>query len=288
MARSNKKHYPVVRTGRLFRQSPDPIGPKLQVSVEQLLSKTNRRLYRQSRYYDMKIDLDPTATRPVDVFVLSDSWMVERALKMGYAMYLENSEAARDRLKDNAIARWEDYRVLSGAGITIANPLQYSELFVPDELDEGEFDITFVVDAAGNQKAFTWGSATASRYSLLEEYDKAGNATQDPTFSTGDMPYDDLMADDSQVTGSNLQNRGNIPPYSPNGVNATQTWVKVATLQADSQAQKLSTGFFIAPCGIVLLQDAISPTGQAVIEGDLSWTVKAGDYKGVHAPSMLE
>ena len=288
MARSKKNRYPVVRTGRLFRQSPDPIGPKLQVSVEQLLSKTNRRLYRQSRFYDMKIDLDPTATRPVDVFVLADSWMVERALKMGYAMYLENSEAARDRLKDNAIARWEDFRVLSGAGVTIANPLQYSELFVPDELVQGEFDLTFVVDSAGTQKAFSWGPATLSRYSLLEEYDKAGNATQDPTFSTGDMPYDDLMADDSQTTGSNLQNRGNLPPYDATGVNATQTWVKICTLQADPQAQKLSTGFFTAPCGIVLLQDAISPTGQSVIEGDLQWTVKSGDYKGVHAPSMLE
>ena len=288
MARNNKKTYPVVRTGRLFRQSPDPIGPKLQISAEQLLSKTNRRLYRQSRYYDMKIDLDPTATRPVDVFVLADTWMVERALKMGYAMYLENSEAARDRLKDNAIARWEDFRVLSGAGVTIANPLQYSELFTPDELDVGEFDVTQVVDSNNTTREFTWGVGSGTKYSLLEEYDKAGNASQDPTFSTGDMPYDDLMADDSAAMGEDLQNRGNKPPYDPTGVNASKTWVKICTLQADAQAQKLSTGFFTAPCGFVLLADAISPVGQSVIEGDLQWTVKSGDYKGVHAPSMLE
>jgi len=288
MARSKKNRYPVVRTGRLFRQSPDPIGPKLQVSVEQLLSKTNRRLYRQSRYYDMKLDLDPNATRPVDVFVLADTWMVQRALKMGYAMYLENSEAARDRLKGNAIARWEDFRVLSGAGVTIANPLQYSELFVPDELDQGAFLNTFVEDSTGTTRSFTWGPGAGSKYSLLEEYDKAGNAQSSPDTITSDMPYDDLMADDSGAMGTNLQIRGNAPPYDAIGVNATQTWVKLCTLQADSQAQKLSTGFFTAPCGMVLLQDAISPTGQYVVEGDLQWTVKAGDYKGVHAPSMLE
>ena len=288
MARSNQNHYPVVRTGRLFRQSPDPIGPKIQVSIDQLLSKTNRRLYRQSRYFSMKLDLDPMATRPIDVFALSDSWMVERALKMGYDMYLENSEDERDRLKGNAIARWSDFRVLSGANITIANPLQYSEALVQSELTAGEFDNTIVVDAAGTPKNFSWGPANSSRYSLLEEYDKAGNAQNAPDTSTGDMPYDDLMADDDAAMATSLQTRGNVPPYDSTGVNGGQAWVKVATLQADAQAQKLSTGFFTAPCGIVLLQDAADPLVQPVTVEDLTWSAKAGDYKGVHAPSMLE
>jgi hypothetical protein len=287
MARNNKKHYPVVRTGRLFRQSPDPIGPKIQISFDQLLSKTNRRLYRQSRYYDVKIDLDVNASRPIDVFMLCDSWMTERALKMGYDMYLENSGEERARIKGTSMARWEDFRVLSGANITIVNPLQYSQGFVLDELAEGEFTNTIVVDAAGTSKNFSWGPATASRYSLLAEYDKAGNASQSPDTSTGDMPYDNLQADDSATMAGLLQTSGSNPPYDANGVNATAGWVKVATLAADA-AQKLSTGFFTAPCGIVLIQDAIDPSTTSVFEGDLQWTVKSGDYKGVHAPSMLE
>ena len=288
MARKNNKHYPVVRSGRLFRQSPDPIGPKCEVAFDQLLAKTNRRLYRQSRFYSVKLDLDANATRAVDVWALADSWMVERALKMGYDMYLENSEAARDRLKEDAIARWEDFRVLSGAAITIANPLQYSEDQTPDELASGEFLTTFVEDASGAARSFTWGGGTASKYSLLEEYDKAGNAQSSPNTTTADMPYDSLMADDSQAMGTNLQNRGNAPPYDANGVNAAKTWVKIATLDAASTAQKLSTGYFTAPCGIVLLADVLAPTSQPVVIEDLQWTVKAGDYKGVHAPSMLE
>lgn len=288
MARKNMKHYPVVRNGRLFRQSPDPIGPKLELNAEQLLSKVNRRLYRQSRYYNLKLDLDPDATRSIDVFVLADSWMVERALKMGYEMYLENSQAARDRLKDSQLARWEDFRVLSGASITQANPLQYAENGTPDELANGEFAITEVEDANGITKTFSWGGSFSTRYGLLEEYDKAGNASTTPTVSTGDMPYDTLMADDSAAMANDLQQRGNQPPYDANGVNANKTWVKVATLDATSPAQRLSTGFFVAPCGIVLLSDHLDPTKTPVAESDIAWTVKAGDYKGVHAPTMLE
>jgi len=286
MASKNKKRYPVVRTGRLFRQSPDPIGPKLQISVEQLLSKTNRRLYRQSRYYEMKLDLDPNATSATDVFVLADTWMVERALKMGYDMYLENSADERARIKESNIARWEDFRVLSGANITIANPLQYNHTQTPDELNDGEFLTTLVRDSAGAARSFTWGSPSSSRYSLLEEYDKAGNSQPSPDTSTGDMPYDNLMADNNADMANALQTIGNLPPYDANGVAAGKTWIKICTLDATSQAQKLSSGYFCAPCGIVLLQNHI-PTNP-VVESDIQWTVKAGDYKGVHAPSMVE
>ena len=154
------------------------------------------------------------------------------------------------------------------------------------ELAAGEFDITQVVDSNSVVRQFTWGTGSASKYSLLSEYDKAGNATQDPTFSTGDMPYDDLMSDDSAQMGEDLQNRGNKPPYNATGVNADSQWVKVATLSAGA-AQRLSTGFFKAPCGIVLITAGVAGT-EVVTTGSLSWTVKSGDYKGVHAPSLLE
>jgi len=268
----------------MFRQSPDPIGPNFQISFEQMLSKTNRRLYRQSRGYDVKLDIDAGSTLTYNVFALSDSWMNERALKMGYSMYLENGADERDRLKGSSIARWEDFRVVSGADITIVNPLQYSEQLVPDELTAGEFDNTIVVDAAGVAKNFSWGPATGIRYSLLEEYDKAGNAQSSPATATGDMPYDDLMADDDATMANALQVRGNAPPYDADGVNAAETWVKVGVLSAGT-AQKLSTGFFKAPCGFVLITTA---TGVPADESKLEWTVKAGNYKGVSAPSLLE
>lgn len=283
MARKKDEHYPVVRQGRM-----DLTGavttPEIEINIEQYLSKVNRRLYRQSRAYAVKLDLDPDATQTIDVYVLNDSWMTHRALKMAYDMYLENSEDERVRLKENAIARWEDFRVTSGLAFQQINPVQFNNVLAPTELASGEFSITTVEDAAGTSRSFTWGAGTASKYSIIEEYDKAGNAQSSPVTSTGDMPYDDLMADDSATQAASLQNKGNKPPYDENGVNADRQWVKVASLGTGT-TQRLSTGFFNAPCGIVLIKDQ----GGAITQfGKVAWTVKSGDYKGVHAPSMLE
>lgn len=283
MARKESKHYPVVRKGKMDRQTP-VTDPAIEISLNAFLSKTNRRLYRQSRYYTAKIDLDVNAAQAVDVFVLSDSWMTHKALQMGYSMYQENSKDERARLNDDSIARWEDFRVTSGTTFQLVDPVQYSNTLAPTMLAAGSFLNTFVEDATGVTKSFTWGAGGASRYSLIEEYDKAGNAQSMPTTSTGDVPYDDLLADDSAAMANNLQNRGDNPPYDQNGVNADRQWVKVATLGTGA-TQKLSTGFFTAPCGIVLIKEPGSATVNAAT---LTWEVKAGDYKGVHAPSMLE
>lgn len=284
MAKNRKdEHYPVVRQGRMDLTGPS-LTPEIEINIEEYLSKCNRRLYRQSRNYVTKLDLDPDATQTIDVFVLNDSWMTERALKMAYSMYLENSEDERSRLKETAIARWEDFRVQSGVNFQQVNPVQFNNALAPVELTGGEFSTTTVEDNAGTTRSFSWSAGTASKYSIIEEYDKAGNANAMPNTSTGDMPYDDLMADDSATMAANLQGKGNLPPYDATGVNGDRQWVKVATLGTGA-TQRLSTGFFTAPCGIVLIKDQ----GGAIVQfGKLAWSVKSGDYKGVHAPSMLE
>ncbi len=287
MARmKSTEHYPVVRAGRLDYTGP-AVTPQIELNIEQYLSKTNRRLYRQSRCYSVKLDIDAGSTQTYNVYALNDSWMTERALKMGYDMYLENSQAARDRLKGKNIARWEDFRVLSGTGFQQVNPTQYAfPTLTPVQLAAGEFSTTEVEDAAGTARSFTWGAGAANRYSLLQEYDKAGDAQRSPTNVTNDMPYDSLMADDSAAMATDLQNRGNDPPYDADGVNFDARWVKVATLAAGA-AQRLSTGFFVAPCGIVLIT-AGANQDELVDVSKFEWNVKGGDYKGVHAPSMLE
>lgn len=293
MARkSNKnKSYPVVRSGRVFRQSPSTAG-RVEVNIEQFLSKTNRRLYRQSRNYQVKIDADPDASQTYNVYALADTWMVERALKMGYDMYQLRSESARDRLKDNSIARWEDFRVQSGVTAQALNPMQFNLSgagFPGVELADGEFSLTEVIDNAGVTRTFTWDpTPTGSTYSLMDQYDKAGDAQPSPTTITGDMPYDNLMADDSQAMAFDLQQRGNLPPYDADGVNGAYTWVRVAQLSAATPSQKLSTGFFSAPCGFVIVTVGGGTEETIVDETKLSWSVKSGDYKGVHAPSMVE
>jgi len=287
MAKNRKdEHYPVVRHGRLDYTGP-AVTPQVELRFYELLSKTNRRLMRQSRCYEVKLDIDANSTQTYNVYALSDSWMNERALKMAYAMYLENSEDERDRLKGKNVARWEDFRTMSGTMFQNVNPAMYGlPTLTPVQLAAGEFGNSRVVDAAGVQKSFSWGVTTASRYSLLEEYDKAGNAQPSPSTSTNDVPYDDLMADDNATMAADLQNNGNLPPYDATGVNAGSTWVKIATLSAGA-AQRLSTGFFKAPCGFVIVT-AGTNQDELVDVSKFEWTAKAGDYKGVHAPSLLE
>jgi len=260
--------------------------PGIEISLNAYLSKTNRRLYRQSRNYTAKIDLDVNAAQTLNVFVLNDSWMTHKSFQMAYAMYLENSKDERDRLNHDAVARWEDFRVLSGFTFQYADPAQYSNTLTATRLTEGSFLPTRVVDSAGATKEFSWGTGTATKFSIIEEYDLAGNAVSQPTTTTGDAPYSDLQADDSAAMGGYLQTRGDNPPYSQNGVNGDRQWVKVGTLGTGT-TQKLSTGFFVAPCGIVLVTNNGDP-GVPVNASTLAWEVKAGDYKGVHAPSMLE
>ena len=60
--------------------------------------------------------------------------------------------------------------------------------------------------------------------------------------------------------------------------------MRIAVLDGTAGTQKLSTGFFTAPCGLVLCVGY----GGDDTNFSVSLEAKAGDYKGVHAPSMLE
>ena len=278
-----KKRYPVVKSGQI-----DVTGPVTSTTailrISDYLSKVNRRLYRQGRAYECKIEIDVDTPTTHEVFVLNDSWMVQNALKTGYEMYLDNTDDERERIKGNAMARWNDFRVKPGVSGQEWNPAMFTPALASTQLTVGEFLNTRVEDASGTLRNFTWSaSPSASEYSLLNEYNLAGDTGADPSAVTGDMPYADLEADDSQQLAADLQTFGNLPPYDGVGSNQNSPWVKVATLGINGGAQKLSTGFFTAPCGFVIVTNVNLADGAF-----LNWCVKHGDYKGVHAPSMLE
>jgi hypothetical protein len=212
--------------------------------------------------------------------------MNHRAFKNAYGAYLTNSKDEIEALKGKSIARWQDFRTQDGVSASEVNPEMYSPTLAPIPLIAGEFDNSVVHDKSGTQRTFSWGVGGAGAYGILQEYDKAGNAQPSPDTSTGDMPYDDLMADNDAAQAEALQVRGNLPPYDANNVGEDNPWVLVGKLSAATNAQKLSTGYFDAPCGFVIL--SVLGSSDPVQTSVLSMTVKQGDYKGVHAPSMLE
>jgi hypothetical protein len=260
------------------------------VDVGRCLSQANRRLYRYGRYYNVKIDLEPDANTTFEVFTLRDDWAVQKGFQLAYSQYLKNSQEEMASLGKNRIARWSDFRVFHGqaGSAPLVGPVFTDNGINSRELvGTGEFEETQVTIGSGVEKRFTWAeTGSASQYSILEEYDKVGNAQSSPSSLVGgDIAYDDLATDVDANQAGNLETKGNLPPYDQNGVTADGPLVKIATLDSSNpNAQKLSTGFFTAPCGLVIIRQA-APSN---IQEKYSLTVKSGDYKGVHAPSMLE
>jgi len=279
-----------------------PVQRKIQLSVTgtpgtnsgsfdtgRILSQQNHRLYRYGKRYTQKIDVDPSALNPgstVDVWALADTWMIQKAFEEAATVFKRAYTDERENLTKGAQARWFDFRCTSGItatdmfAVVDANPTTAGYA----TLQNGEFADSIVEDSVGATRTFTWGFATtAATYSLINEYNLAGNTSATPSNPTGAGPYDDLEADASAVEMQALQADGNLPPYDAN--NLPSVWVKIATLTVGAAGnQKLSTGYFDAPCGLVYLKS----TGQTIdtLGNNISLTVQSGDYKGVKAHNM--
>jgi len=283
--KSTKKttHYPVVKG------SPISAGPAANTLVDMArnLSVLNRRLYRYGRFYNVKVDVRHDYAGPaIEVYVLRDDWAVQKAFQMAYKQYLKNTADERKNLSNNQVARWEDFRLRDGLTLAKndARPVMHSPAGGATILNAGSFVLSKVLDGADVLHTFTWGAGAADRYSVLAEYDRAGNAQKSPEGDTNNGPYGNIDTDVDAGTMQTMQEDGAEPPYDSDGVNSPSPWVRVAVLGGTAGTQKLSSGFVKAPCGLVLLK-GFSETSEAY---SVEIEAKSGDYKGVHAPSMLE
>ena len=281
-----KKHYPVVR-GSFLGSTSENAAVRV-FDTARALSVINRRLYRYARVYPVSISMIPTATQTVEVYALRDDWAVHQGLKMAYEQYAKNTEDERQNLGKET-ARWEDFRCDDGVA-AISNtllPKLHDGTFTGTGsiLSAGEFALSNVVDQANNRRTFTWGTPSATQYGILVEYNKTGNAQSDPSIVVNDAPYVDIESDVNELTHDDLQTDGNAPPYDANGSNESTPWVKVATLGAGAAGQqRLSTGFFNAPCGLVVLVGNSNDWNS----DEMMFEVQKGQYKGVGGMSLLE
>jgi hypothetical protein len=285
-------YYPVQRQVNLTSATGGTIHV---LDVGRNLSRVNHRLYRQGKTYQVKIDLDNrpnSAVGPaqVEVYALADTWYVQKAWQLARATYLTATAEERSVMSKQQIARWEDFRVASGlTGAIDVNPYQYSRADLAGAAQtNGESLLSLVTRADGTQYSFGWNSG-ASTYNMLDQYAKTGDTDAAPSTIDADKAYDGVEdgVDESQM--DNLADRGNLPPYDATGFTGSP-WVKIATLDNSGQGNpasatghsRMSTGFFNAPCGLVVLKPSISHT----FAGEVSMTVKSGDYKGVAAMNM--
>ena len=257
-----------------------------------LLSKTNRRLYRYGMNYSMKIDLDITqaAAQPfdVEVYALRNTWDVQRSYALAKKVY---DEAYADELKSSGsgnLARWRDFRVNDGViGAIDLNPCIYDNASLARIVNnDGEFTVS-AVDDAGTEKQFTWGNASATSLDIVNEWVQSGRTGADPNVISTSAPYEGVNSDQlSDIEMGNLGGDGNLPPYAQSS--DSDMLVKVATLRyepAPTGLQRLSTGYFDAPCGLFVLK---TTTGVANANGSYVLTVQSGDYKGTKASAMCQ
>lgn len=278
-----KKHYPVVLGSDLQQLAETSTTKVLRVDRE--LSKLNHRLYRQCRYYNVKIDLEPSdsADSRVGVYVLRDDWVLQKSVQMAYSRYMDNTKEERAKLSKSQLARWQDFRIADGLSISSdeLRSRMYSHGLVAANFNAGEFELSKVVDSSGTTRTFTLGVGTPTTFNVMTEYDSAGNqqSTPDSQVTGGYNALDD-ESDVANVVA--LQDDGNLPPYNQDDLADGLPWVRIAVLGNGAEGQqRLSTGNIIAPLGLVVFTGV--ETANAIM-----FSAKRGDYKGVHAPSMLE
>lgn len=267
------------------------------------LSQVNHRLMRQSRVYNLKVDIDPDleAGRTIEVWALAPTWMAMKAYQFAYSQWKESNKEELAQI-GNAKARWQDFRVYDGINDSADN---YSTVFGfrdgfgvgvnESDISSGEYTLSEVHDVSGNTFTLRWIGSASGHFNIIDEYDRTADTDASPTSAlTGGVAYDGLSDELDAAALEELSNGGNAPPYARTTLE-NQVWVKVATLQAAPAAAhgatKLSSGYFDAPCGLVVLRSSTFWPKQAVADAlgsEVSITFKGGDYKGVHAPSMLE
>ena len=291
-----KKHYPVQRNYRLGFTLPSN-STRVLGKLDSDLSRINHRLYRQSRYYEMKVDIDADLPdgATVSVYALQDTWMNQKAYQTAKAIFDGNSSEELARTTGGQKARWNDFRVELGETVaatdTDSTPVGYSSgAVVPSgtQYTAGEYVFSQVTDVAGTTRTFRWVGSSATSFNIIDEYDAMGNTNNEPAFPiTGTVAYDNLRDEIDVDQLEHIQGDGNAPPYSGQAIE-NQVLQLVATLHVDAAGtSKLSTGFFTAPCGIYVLAFSGGLDGNTANDG-IMITAKAGDYKGVAGASMLE
>jgi hypothetical protein len=285
------KHYPVQRHIRLAEgASPQSNNATMLVRVDRELSRVNKRLYRQSRVPSCKISLDANvaAGQGIDVYVLRDTWMNMKAYQMAKKVFDENSKQEMSMLAKGNKARWNDFRVNMGlSSFAELDAVIEGETTSTKMFGVGEYELSEVADAAGTAQTFRWLGSGANTFNIVDEYDRTGDTAQQPTFAQTGVAYDGLEdeLDDSQV--EHLSGDGNLPPYDGR-VMENDVLVRVARLVNDGTGtSKLSTGFFNAPAGFIVLEGVGGGTS-VTLDSAITLEVQAGDYKGVKAPSYLE
>lgn len=284
--KSKPEYYPVQRHIPIASSGP-VVGSYSGIDVAKFLSTINHRLYRQGKTYQVKLDIDNEVPSPgtYEVYALMDTWYVLKAWSLGRQVYMDATHDEREHMSSAKTARWEDFRVGFGIPGLAANtgPFRYDTTLFGAYNADGEFESSRLTKPDGTtQLTFSWGATGSGEYGLMVEYDKTANTDAQASSVPAANAYAGALDGNSELQSDDLAAKGNLPPY--NQTSFLRYWVKVGELHnAGTGSQRLSTGYFNAPCGLVVVK---TPVPNLTLSGELSLTVKNGGYKGVSAFNM--
>jgi hypothetical protein len=287
------KLYPIIRDFNVgIETGPAPIVGR--VNVDASLSQLNRRLYRQGRCYTVKVDLQSglADNTQYTVYALANTWMLKKAWQAAFENYLNQTKEERATFKGK-LARWNDFRLSMASAFTGAGGMK-AGLVDPtggeDAVVGGESVVSQIVDDAGTTRYYgIGGSAGGTTFDILDEFVKLGAAQAEPSSTETSVAYGATDTDLQDGEIDEVTDNGNLPPYAVNGSHVATPWRKVGVLHSDTGGQRLSTGYFDAPLGIVIITRNDGSNHKLFSQGtELSVEVKAGDYKGVHSTPMFD
>lgn len=248
------------------------------IDLAGLLSAQNKRLYRQGMVYHARISVTngtPGTGLANNVKVLHNSWRTRKAWGLAKQSWWEST--AEERAAGIKPGRWNDFKVFYEAGHNAGNSVG------PTTAADGEWNYTNSVDVStGALREFHMlGSGSVARFGVLREYDEMADQVQDvPAAAAAFMPYSQLIADRSNGQADQLQEEGDLPPYSAVDLERnTPETLYYMTSPLTPGAPVSTTGMIEIPCGLIKVdvQDVNS-----VFRIDFA----AGSYKGVKAEVM--
>lgn len=295
-ATQRKIHYAVNASGGLVPSvasaSAGTVGDTAYVDIFKDLSLANHRLYRQGRVPMVRIGfIGPFGGNVTNAAVLCqalpNTWQVRKAHQFALKQYLR---ATRETRRATGQARWHDFKTYMEDGMRTGN-----HVLTPLGVTAGssEWNYSEVANdpsnGSSNERQFKFiGSTDSNCWGMISEYDvKADTDTDTPENPGSYAPYHYLNPEVSGEQMDNLLDEGDFPPYNPD---ALQVQLRAEVIaQGFGKSDRLVSGWFPAPCGLLKLQSQVTTASDNVADdGDGLFFVEvlSGDYKGVHATPM--
>ena len=289
-------------------RSPATDVSAMTIHIPDMLMRSNRRQYQQCRAYDFRLQVGEVATgnvRLVEIYTLSNAWWVKKSIEFAKAVYLNSSKDERAML-GNRIGKWNDFIIHTGTTGTVSNfsdLYQYAPATSGDDMTASEVGTDeSLFEVIGRNSEVEGDSDLGDDYDYgftIEAEDMTGSVRNYNIFDqymltrqhvtpadTRAGPYQDLLEVD-QVALKNLKESGDSAPYDLDAF--PSPWVLADTILVDqndpgnSRISKTIT----APLGIVIVKklDNTASESNFAATDKLLMHVRAGAYKGVHAPA---